>query len=188
MTQQRDRYTKTAILLHWIIALMIIAQLGVALVMGDETMWTPEMRGQLYGFHKALGMSVIVMTLVRIAWRLMNPAPALPAGMKSWEIFAVKATHGLFYVLLLAIPLSGWLLVTYAGRGPIDMFGLFAWPDIPGVGVNKDMAHEVGDIHELMGYTMLVLIGLHVAAALKHHFVNKDNVLTRMLPFLKTPS
>ena len=188
MTQQTDRYTKTAILLHWIIAIMIIAQLGVALVMGEESMWTPEMRGQLYGFHKALGMTVIVMTLVRIAWRLLNPAPALPAGMKTWEIFAVKATHFLFYVLLLAIPMSGWVLVTAAGRGPIDMFGLFAWPNLPGVAVNKEFAHEVGDMHELMGYAMLALVGLHIAAALKHHFINKDNVLTRMLPFLKTPS
>lgn len=184
----RDTYTMTAILLHWLIALMIVAQLGVGLVMGEEGLWAPEVRGQLYGFHKAMGMMVIIFTVIRILWRFLNPPPALPAGMKPWEIFAVKATHALFYVLLLAIPLSGWALVTAAGRGPIDIFGLFAWPDMPLLSsvVNKGEFREpISEFHEIMAFGMMGLIGLHIAAALKHHLINKDNVLTRMLPFLK---
>jgi cytochrome b561 len=181
-------YTKTAILLHWVIALMILAQLGVGLVMGEKDMWAPEIQGQLYGFHKALGMLVIVLTVARIVWRFINPPPALPSGMKIWEIFAVKITHGLFYILLLAIPLSGWALVTAAGRGPIDIFGVFAWPDMPVLSTmaNKgDLREAISETHELMAYGMMALMGLHIAAGLKHHFINKDNVLTRMLPFLK---
>jgi cytochrome b561 len=181
-------YTKTAICLHWVIGLMIIAMLGVGLVMGEEGMWTPEMRGQLYGFHKGLGMIIIVLTLIRILWRFMNPPPALPAGMKPWEIFAVKATHFLFYGLLIILPLSGWAMSTAAGRAPIDIFGIFEWPAMPilsSMGEQKELARSISDAHGLLAYAMIGLLGLHVAAALKHHFINKDNVLTRMLPFLK---
>ena len=181
-------YTKTAILLHWIIALMIVAQFGVGLVMGEKDMWEPVVQGQLYGFHKALGMLVIVLTLVRIGWRLINPPPALPTGMKNWEVMAVKVTHGLFYVLLLAIPVSGWALVTAAGRGPIDIFGVFAWPDMPVLSAieNKgDFRESISETHEIMAYGMLALLGLHIAAGFKNHFVYKDNVFTRMLAFFK---
>jgi cytochrome b561 len=183
-----DSYTKTAVFLHWLIALMIIAQLGVGLLMGEEGLWEPAMRGQLYAFHKATGMLVIVLTVIRIVWRLINPPPALPNGMASWEVFASKATHGLFYLLLLAIPLSGWALVTAAGRGPVDMFGIFGWPDMPilsSVTNKKEYAESISEIHELLAYGMMGLLALHIGAALKHHFINKDGVLMRMIPFCK---
>jgi cytochrome b561 len=181
-------YTKIAILLHWLIALMIIVQLAVGLVMGEEDLWEPMVRGQLYAFHKATGMMVIVLTLIRILWRVLNPPPALPDGMKNWEIFAVKATHGLFYILLLAIPLSGWALVTAAGRGPVDIFGIFGWPDMPilsALETKGNYREQISEIHKYLAYGMIGLLALHIGAALKHHFINKDTVLVRMIPFLK---
>jgi cytochrome b561 len=183
-----DSYTKTAIFLHWLIALMIIAQLSVGLVMGEEDLWEPAMRGQLYAFHKATGMLVIILTLVRIGWRLVNPPPALPDTLKPWERVAVKISHGSFYFLLLLIPLSGWALVTAAGRGPIDIFGIFQWGDMPILSSmpNKgELRESISEIHELLAYGMIGLLALHIGAALKHHFIHKDGVLMRMLPFCK---
>jgi cytochrome b561 len=152
----------------------------------------------VFPLHKATGMTILALTLLRLGWRLTHKAPPLPSAMPAWEKAVARLTHWLFYGLLLAMPVSGWI---YSSAGyseafhtfinvPVTWFGLFTIPEFPGVSTQPDEARKaVGlaavNVHSKLAWVMLVLAGLHVAAALKHHFVNRDDVLTRMLPFLK---
>lgn len=181
-----DQYTKVAIALHWLIGLSIIALLVLGLTMEDFPM---EIKKQAYQFHKSLGLTVLVLTFVRILWRLTHKAPPLPDGMKPWEKFAAHAVHFGLYFIMLAMPLTGWALVSSSPRGfPTEYFGLFNWPHIPfltDIENKKDVSHNFGEAHEILANLAIALIVLHVGAALKHHFINRDGVLIRMLPFLK---
>ena len=181
-------YTKVAVILHWLIGLIIIGLLALGLVMGEEDLWSKEVQGQLYGLHKAFGMTVIALTVVRILWRLMNPPPALPATMKPIELTISKLTHFAFYALMLGIPMTGWALTTAAGYAPINIFGIFSWPAMPILadhGTQKELAEQIGEIHELLAYGMMGLLALHIGAALKHQFIDKDGLLWRMIPVCK---
>lgn len=179
-----DTYTKTAIILHWLIALMIIGLLGLGLVMGEEGLFPDQTKFMLYGIHKATGLMVIVLTVIRIMWRLMNPPPSYPSTMKPYETTILKLAHFGFYALMLAIPLSGWALTTAAGYAPISIYGIFNWPALPGITaatpMDKEFVHSIGEIHETLAWGMIGLLGLHIAAALKHQFIDKDNILKRM--------
>jgi cytochrome b561 len=131
------------------------------------------------GVHKSIGLTILVLTLVRIGWRLTHTPPALPADMPSWQVLLAKGTHWLFYVLLVAVPLSGWIFSS-AGPYPLNWFGLF---DIPKLAVEKGsmLAEAAHEGHEIMGQFFIPLLLLHVGAALYHHFRLKDGVLRRML-------
>lgn len=177
MAEPRDRYSTVSLILHWGIALAILAQ--VLLITAHEATEGPMSR-EFVNVHKALGITILLATLVRIAWRLMNPAPPLPAGMKPWEKAAARATHIAFYVLLLAMPLTGWAAMSARPR-EIDFWGLFQWPLLPMGGADDDIFMQW---HEWGMKAVYVLVALHVLAALKHHFVDGDGVLRRMLPFL----
>jgi cytochrome b561 len=124
---------------------------------------------------------------MRLTWRLTHKAPPLPDGMSALERFAAKFTHIGFYVLMIGIPISGWIMTSTATpKITTYMFDLFAWPDFPGI--SRSEAAEVfwKNTHAVMAYAAAFLILLHVGAALKHHFINKDNVLIRMIPLLKS--
>lgn len=178
MTEPRSRYSTVSLILHWGIALAILTQ--VLLITAHEATEGQAMSREFVEVHKALGITVLLATLFRIVWRLMNPAPPLPAGMKPWEKIAARVTHVGFYVLLILLPLSGWAAVSARGRD-IVFWGLFDWPLLPMGGLDDDVFMQ---IHEAGMKGVYVLVALHVIAALKHHFVDRDDVLRRMLPFL----
>lgn len=176
------RYSRGAIILHWLIALLIIGNFIGA--------WTSEdlprdERMIMMGYHKATGVVILLLTLVRIGWRLFNRPPALVATLKSWEAATARVTHALFYALMLAVPLAGLGLHSAFGKGqPVSVFGLFDFPALP-VGSDKPTIGLFHELHEITATAMLVLFVLHVAAALKHQFVDRNGTLARMLPFLR---
>ncbi len=177
------RYSTVAMALHWLIALMIIGLIGFGLLMTNENM--PN-RFAIYQWHKSFGITVLFLSVFRLLWRLGHKPPALPEGMKTWEITASKITHIGFYVLMIAMPLLGWAMVS-ASRLPIqtELFYTVPWPNLPGVPKEKSVEALLKTLHGIGGKIMLGLIVLHIGAALKHQFVSKDNLLARMLPFLK---
>ena len=171
------RYTKVASSLHWLIAVAVLVNIGLALF----TEGLPrETRGPLMGIHKALGITILALTVLRLLWRLGHKGPPLPPTVASWERVLGRAVHVLFYLLLLALPLSGWVWMSAADR-PIDFFGLFMLPSI--AVPSEALADTMHERHEMLGLTMVALAALHIAAALKHQFVNRDGLIGRMNPF-----
>lgn len=179
MAESRHRYSTVSLVFHWGIAALVIGQ--ILLVMAGDAAQGEDAR-VFRDTHKAVGISLLVLTLARIGWRVANPPPPMPADMKRWEKIAARATHVGFYAALLILPLSGWLASSAAGRD-INWFGLFDWPLLP-VGGGREAAGQFMDVHRAVVKGLYVLLALHVLAALKHHFINKDNVLHRMLPIV----
>ena len=168
------RYNAVARALHWTIALLVIFNLGSGLL--NEAL---EDTIRLIPLHKAVGLTIFALTLVRIGWRLTWTRPPYPASMSRAEVGAAQAVHGAFYILLLAMPLTGYVMAS-AGKYPLDWFGLF---DVPKAAVVRDSAVYTlsRSGHGLLGWLFFGLAVLHVAAALRHRFVLRDEVLRRML-------
>ena len=169
-----EKYNAGARALHWLIAILIVGNIASGLL--HEPL---ENVASLIPAHKAIGMTVLVLSLVRIGWRMAWTAPAYPATMTPIEMLASKLVHLLLYGFMIAMPVSGWIIAS-GGKYPLSWFGLFDLPKLP---VVKDSAlagigHE---FHELGGWVLLILVLGHVAAALRHHFVLKDGILKRML-------
>lgn len=177
MTESR-RYSGVAMTLHWLIAIAVIVNWRMAET--AEQAATQEEAGAIMGNHFALGMTILVLTLLRLAWRLVHRPPPLSDRLASWEKALARIVHTLFYVLLVGMPLAGWFAMSSYGRG-IDVWGVFEWPALP-VAENPDLAGQVFDIHAASGTAMLVLIGLHVLGVLKHMFIDRSGNLWRMLP------
>lgn len=172
-----SRYTKVAIWLHWLIGLAVLTNIVLAML----TEGLPrETRRAAMDVHKALGIAVLVLTVIRILWRVGHKPPPLPAAIPTWQQWLGKITHVLFYVLLILLPLSGWVWMSAADR-PIDFFGLFTIPTI--VAPNEGLADVMHDRHEVLGLTMLALAAVHILAALKHQFVDRTGLIGRMNPF-----
>ncbi|QLC24562.1 cytochrome b [Parasphingopyxis algicola] len=171
------RYTKVAMTLHWIIAILVISNIGLAELTEDLSR---EARGPYMDVHKAFGITVLVLTLSRIAWRLGHKPPPLPASMPAWQTATARISHFTFYLLLLALPFSGWLwMSTYPA--PISWFGFFNVPLWPVAG-QEALGETLHEGHEIMGKAMLALVVLHILGAFKHLLVDKDGVFGRMLP------
>lgn len=172
------RYTRTAQVLHWGVALAIPPMMALGLYM-EGLPFSPE-KLQYYSWHKWAGVTVFFLVLLRLLWRFSHRPPALPAHMSAVERFAAHAGHTMLYLLLLAIPLSGWLMSSAKGV-PTVWFGWIPLPDL----VSQDDA--LGDllqtVHQGLNLMLAVLVLGHVGAALKHHFINRDDVLKRMLPW-----
>jgi cytochrome b561 len=175
------RYTRVAIVLHWTIAALIVLNLAIGLLHDSVFKgWIPA--------HKAIGMTVLLLSLVRLGWRLGHPAPAMPRDIPAWQRGVAHASHWAFYLLMLMLPISGWIFTSAAEkRYPLDFFGLFPLPYLP-IGPSKGLAQGFNTAHGLMGWVLLALFVLHVAAALKHHFVDRDAVLARMTPGVRNPA
>lgn len=169
-----ERYNRGARALHWIIAVLVIGNLAGGLLHDalEDTI-------NLMPLHKSIGMTVLALTVVRIAWRFTWRAPVHPAAMSRIDVAAARGVHLLFYGLLLAMPLSGWIMAS-AGKFPLTWFGL---ADLPKLAVTRaDPAYAIGhEAHEILGWLFAALVILHVAAALRHHFILRDMVLERML-------
>lgn len=170
------RYTTTAMLLHWLLALLILGSLAVGYAMTGMP-FSPQ-RLKLYNWHKWAGVVILTLSALRLLWRLTHrPPPDLP--MPGWQQRAAHATHHLLYLLFFAVPLVGWAYSSAAGF-PIVVFGLLPLPDF--VPVDKALAAAIKPWHGWLAYTLAALVLLHVAGALKHHFIDRDGLLRRMLP------
>lgn len=179
MAEPRNRYSIVSLIMHWTIAAAVLAQ--VLLVTAHEATEGPISR-EFISLHKSVGLTILVLTLARIGWRLANPAIALPGDMSRWERGLARAVHVLFYAALIVIPLTGWMASSAAGR-EILWFGLFDWPLLP-ISGGRDAARGFMTVHGLVVKGLYVLISLHVLGALKHQFVDRDNVLHRMIPLI----
>jgi cytochrome b561 len=164
------RYTRVASVLHWLIALAILANFVFGTWMVDLDLSPAKLR--YYSYHKWLGVSIFLLVLVRIAWRLGHRPPALPADMPTWERVAAGVSHFALYGLTLAVPISGWLFSSAKGFKTV-YFAVLPIPDL--LAKNPPLADQLK--------LMALLVLLHVAAALKHHFMDRDDVLVRMWPF-----
>jgi cytochrome b561 len=172
------RYSAGAMILHWAIAIAVIANWQIA----EKAEHLPEAEAyDVMVWHFQIGMTILVLTVLRIVWRLTHPRPPLGTHLKPWERFLAKAVHALFYVLLIALPLLGWIAMS-GYKYAVPMFGLFEWPVLP-LGFGEDTGHEILDVHASLGTAMLVLIALHVLGALKHTIFDRDDTLWKMLPF-----
>lgn len=172
------RYGAIAIGLHWLMALLVIGLLGVGTWMTELA--TSPLKIQVYTWHKWIGLSVLALAVLRLAWRASHRAPPLPTTMPRWQRLGAHSSHVAMYLLLFAMPLSGWLQNSAAGF-PLTWFGLFKVPAL----IVRDKAAFAywQDVHELLAYSLMIIIALHFAAALKHHFIDRDQVLVRMLPW-----
>jgi cytochrome b561 len=174
----QQRYTFTAIALHWLIAVLIIGTFTLGLVMTDIPGLTPT-KLRYFSWHKWAGITVLVLAALRLLWRLVNRAPAYPATMPAWQQNAAHALHGLLYVLIFAVPLSGYFYSLAAGV-PVVWFGLFKLPVL--IQADPALKLVLKAVHYWLNMLMAGLVGLHVAAALKHLLVDRDGITQRMLP------
>jgi cytochrome b561 len=178
------RYTSVAIALHWIIALALICQLALGFSL--ENIPRAE-RGEFMGVHKSLGITILFLSLVRLAWRLTHKPPPLPAGLKPWEKMLSSSVHVAFYFVMIGAPLGGWAMSTASTRAPpVSFWGMFDLPGLP-VPESDALAEQLGAGHAAAGIIAVVLIVLHVGGALKHMFVDDNDVLWRMVPGLRKP-
>lgn len=174
------RYTGVAVALHWLIALALLANLALGLSMTEMALSPLKLR--LYAYHKWLGVSIFVLVFVRIAWRIGHAPPPPPAGQRGWERTAAGVAHLLLYLLTLAVPLSGWLFSSAKGFQTV-WFGVVPIPDL--LGKDALLAELLVAAHRNLNVLMAALVLLHAGAALRHHLVARDDVLARMLPFLR---
>lgn len=187
------RYGAIAMTLHWLIAAMILFMLGLGPYMTSLDETDPQ-TFPLFQLHKSIGLTILMLSLARLGWRLANSVPALPSGMSDRERFAARTVHALFYVLMIAVPLMGWATVSSAALAvPTMWFGLFEWPHIPFLADlpradKRVIEGPLAVTHSVLAFSMLLLAVLHVAAALKHQFRDRDDVLKRMLPWTKLPT
>jgi cytochrome b561 len=170
------RYTSTAIGLHWLIALLIIVMLGVGLYMVRLPDAMPKF--QLIQLHKSIGITVLGLVALRLLWRFTHPAPMLPKAMPQWQKAVAHASHYLLYILMVAMPLSGWIMSDAAGYHP-NWFGLSV-PQL--ASQNPELSKTLAMAHGYGAYLLIVLLCLHIGAALQHHFWDNDDILKRMLP------
>lgn len=173
-----QRYTTTAIIFHWLIALLIVAAFTLGLVMTDIPGITPT-KLKYFSWHKWMGVTVLALAALRLLWRLKNDPPAYPANMPDWQKSAAGGLHALLYVLLFAVPVSGYFYTLSAGV-PVVYFGLFQLPVL--IDANPALKPVLKAVHFWLTMLLAGAVGVHVAAALKHHFVDRDGVLKRMLP------
>jgi len=176
-----ERWGSVAQTLHWLIVALIITQVILAFT-----------ASQLHGMaklamlarHKSVGITILMLAVVRLLWRFANPTPPLPATLKPYERFLAHFTHAALYFLIFAMPISGWVMTSARGF-PVSWFSLFQLPDL--VAKNRPLYEAMLTTHEALAWSLGAVATLHLLAALKHHFVLKDTILRRMLPFTKIP-
>ena len=171
------RWGVIAQLLHWLIALLVVVQVTLALMADDLPAGVRKLT--LLARHKSVGITILVLAAFRLGWRWANPTPNLPATLKPYEVSLARASHALLYLLLFAVPLTGWTMSSARGF-PVSWFGFFQLPDL--VPKSKPLYDALVTTHQTLAWTLVTVVALHVGAALKHHFYLKDDVLRRMLP------
>ena len=174
-------YHPIAKALHWVMALAIFGLLALGFVMSDMPL-SPE-KLQYFSWHKWAGISIFLLVWVRLAWRLLNPPPAYASSMPRLLQALAHAGHFALYALMIVIPLSGWLMSSAKGVQTV-WFGVLPIPDL--LSRDKELGHLLEEVHSLLNWGLMALVVGHIGAALKHHFIDRDDTLTRMLPH--TPS
>lgn len=190
MASLKERYSAVAITLHWIIAVLLITNIGLA-------WWFNTLKGgaqiEPIQWHKSIGITVLMLTLIRVGWRLTVPAPKLPDYVTGWERLLAQTVHVLFYVVMLGMPLSGWAMVSASPLikvFPITLFHTVPWPTMSFLANlphdQMKQAHKAFTAtHGLLAKLAYGLIVLHVVGALKHQFISRDDVVARMIPLLR---
>ncbi|NBO19090.1 MAG: cytochrome b [Proteobacteria bacterium] len=175
------RYHRIAIILHWVMALCILLMLASGLAMTTQDLLEKALRFSMYQWHKSLGVLLLWAVFLRLLIRLRFAPPPLPASMKPLEQKAAHAGHWALYALMLAMPLTGWMVVSSSVSGlPTLVFGWFTWPHLPGLAGSSE-AHEFAEeAHEILAWVLMLAIAGHVAAVIKHYVVEKENLLPRM--------
>jgi cytochrome b561 len=174
-----QRYSLPAIVLHWLIAFLIIGTFTLGLVMTDIPGLTPT-KLRYFSWHKWAGVTVLALATVRLLWRLRSTPPAYPISMPAWQSRAAHGLHGLLYLLMFAVPLSGYFYSLAAGV-PVVYFGLFPLPVL--IDADPALKPTLGALHYWLNMGLAALVALHVLAALKHVFIDRDGIMRRMLPF-----
>ena len=173
-----SRYTRTAIALHWVVALLLLGQFAFGLMLGDIPRGTPA-RGYYVNLHKSSGILIGLLILLRLGWRLTHTPPPLPGGMPRWQRHAARASHIALYACMLALPLSGYLASNFSKHG-VKFFNLVRWapwgPD------DKTLYAVFNGAHHLAALLLALLVGVHVLAVAKHMLVDRDRLLLRMWP------
>jgi cytochrome b561 len=167
-------YGLVAILLHWVMAILMIGLLILGLYMVRLPISLEKLK--LFGWHKEYGFLVLALAILRLLWRLSNTTPALALPM--WEKLSARSVHWLFYGFMFALPITGWLITSAAGL-PVSFFGLFTLPTV--IEPNQELIKIFEDLHQWFAYALIAIMLLHIAAALKHHFIDKDDILRRIL-------
>lgn len=178
MADIRDTYSRTAIALHWLIALGIVIAFGMGLTMTSMPGITP-LKLRLFNWHKWLGVTLLALATIRLLWRLSHPAPPLPTSIPRWQRIVAEGTHYGLYVLMFAIPLSGYFYSLAAGF-PVVYLGLIPLPVL--IEPNPTLKPVLKAVHFWLNMGLFTLVMAHVGAALKHHFVDRDEILRRMWP------
>lgn len=178
-TPSANSYTGFAIFIHWLMALAIFVIVPLGAYMHDLPLSPDKL--QLYSYHKSLGACILLLLIIRLIWRVMHQPPALPASMSAKEQMIAHAMAYGMYLLLFTSPMTGWLMSSFFDK-PVVIFGLLQMPNL--VSPNEDMGKLFATLHMVSNFTLATLIALHILASLKHHFITKDDVLARMLPFL----
>jgi len=170
------RYHSVSVALHWLLALLILGSLAVGLYMTGLPLSPTRLK--LYNWHKWAGVAILVLSAVRLLWRLTHRPPA-DAPMPAWQNRAAHAAHAALYGLFFAVPLAGWAYSSSAGF-PVVLFGVLPLPDF--VAPDRALSETLKPLHQWLAYALAALIALHVLAALKHHFIDRDGLLLRMMP------
>lgn len=171
------RYTPVAMGLHWLIAFIILATLSLGLYMSDLPLSPTKLR--YYSWHKWAGVTVFLLVVVRALWRFTHVPPPTNAAMPSWQHALARYGHGALYVLMFAISITGWLMSSAKGFQTV-YFGVIPLPDL--LDKNKELGEFLNLVHKALNYALVVVLAGHIAAALKHHLLDKDDILLRMLP------
>jgi cytochrome b561 len=187
----RSRYSRTAMLLHWLIAVMILVNIGLA---WSADYLSDEGARSVIDVHKSIGITVLGLALLRILWRISHRPPPLSHSFAPWERTAAHLAHLALYGLMLALPLSGWLHDSAwkdAATHPMRWFNLFVWPRVGWVmdldpQFKEQLHNSFGTLHTWLGYLLFALLALHIGGALKHEWLDHESVLRRMLPWQHT--
>ncbi|MDE2138091.1 MAG: cytochrome b [Gammaproteobacteria bacterium] len=163
---------------HWLIVVLLVVQVTLAELADDLPVGVRKLT--LLARHKSVGITILALVILRLAWRAVNAHPPLPANLKPYERTLARLTHLALYVLLFAMPLTGWTMSSARGF-PVSWFGFFTLPDL--VPKSRPLYDALVLTHQTLAWFLFAVVALHVAGALKHHFVHKDDVLRRMLPF-----
>jgi cytochrome b561 len=183
----QSRYTRTAVVLHWLIALLIIV--NVVLGLSADSLPDGWVR-PVVDTHKSIGITVLGLALLRVLWRVSHRPPPLPREFPSWERIGAHVAHFLLYLLMIGLPLSGWLHDSAwkdAATHPMRLFNLFQWPRIGYVmsldpALKETLHSRFGALHTWLGYALYALLAMHVGGALKHQWIDRKSVLKRMMP------
>lgn len=178
---EHDSYTRTAIVFHWLVAALIACGFSLGWVMVRIPGITPD-KLRYFSWHKWIGVTVFALAVLRVLWRASHAAPPLPTGMNPWQRRSAHAVHVLLYVLMFAIPVTGYLYSS-AANVPVVYLGMIPLPRI--IGPDQALKVVLRTVHIALNYGLLALVAAHVAAAVKHQWLHRDHLLARMLPFLK---